>query len=79
MKYELYKKESKSDKVVMLQLVKTPDWNVKLIAVDNTGMPLLSSTLLLLNQEGRIARCRHISNELGFDLDSDGRIKLTSE
>ena len=77
MEYELYKEESKPHKTVILQLDKTLHGNVQLVAVDSTGKRLQRGTLLLLNQKGRVHRCKNVSDALGFDLDSDGRIRIS--
>ena len=78
MEYELYKEKSELDKKVMVRLLKTPTGQVQLVAVDSKGRRLRRGTLLLPTKKGRIYRCAHVSNELGFDLNSYNQIKVNN-
>ena len=78
MKYKLYKEGEKAEKMVTVRLVPTDYGSIRLIAVNDAGEVLSSGSLLDLHPDGRIHRHDCVGKELGFDLDHDGRIKVSN-
>ncbi len=74
MKLEIYKpkEEVKIEEPVRLAL-KQEDETIRLVITDKYGN--LRHNLIILYPDGTFIRCSNISNEYGFVLDDDKRIK----
>ena len=79
MKLEIYKpKEDKDkDKVVRLELRENHYGDIILQCVDEDGGRIFSGNLLSIDKDTlKITRLHSVNQDLGFDLDKEGRVKI---
>jgi hypothetical protein len=75
MKLKVFEQEQEKEKEVILKLEEWSD-GIVLIAVDEDGNKVVRGKLLRLQNNGMIHLYRAIDTDLGFQLDSKGRIKI---
>ncbi len=73
MKLAIYDDLPKAEKITMLKLERTL-YGITLVAVDEAGKPACGGFLLDITRAGRVVFRDRVNPDLGFDLDSDGRV-----
>lgn len=73
MKFEIFGKEPE-DMAVRIRLTEI-EGHITLMAVDKNGVCLSQGNLLILHSDGTLERAPAVSPHLGFQLDSEGKIK----
>ena len=75
MKLLMYEGVSHEDEsVCFLQLIRCGT-EIIVVAVDNFGEEITGGTLVRFYPNGTFTRCKKVNEKLGFQLDSEGRIK----
>lgn len=69
-------KKSEEKKDIFLRLVNIMGGDVLLEAVDERGNALPLGNLLMFYEGGKVRRVTGVNSELGFSLDSEGRIQV---
>jgi hypothetical protein len=78
MELEIWEKQDKELKEpVRLRLVKRDSGDITLIAVDEEGEKIRWGNLLTLRSNGSVYRHEGINEDIGFNLDSLGRIVIS--
>lgn len=81
MRLEVFE-ETQPDAVVRLKLKKDEDGDdssVYVVAVDGNGSELVDGYLLSFDADGTISLFVGVNDALGFQLDREGRIRLTED
>ena len=65
-------------KPIQLKLVDREDGEVSVVAVDEDGERVPAGYLITFTPDGKIRRAKSVNDELGFSLDSMGRIEVTA-
>jgi hypothetical protein len=78
MKLKVFEQKKEQEREVFLRLVKEGD-DIQLNAVDEKGGSVYHGYLLRIKKDGTIYRHDNVNPALGFQLDSDGRIKIEGE
>ena len=72
-------KKKDDEKDILLGLVEERG-EIKLVVVDEEGMPIVGGYLLCINKKTKKAyRCDNVSKEYGFTLDREGRLIIEDE
>ena len=75
MEFEIYG-EAQKEKKVILKLEKSGEC-IKVVAVNSDGSRIMRGHLLTFTKDGTVAMSSRVSDDLGFDLNTDGSITTT--
>lgn len=81
MKLEIFDQPKKTELKIRLALMPSPidNGSVGLVCVDEKGRPLWDAQILYINPSGRLYLSKGMRKDLGFQLDTQGRIEITND
>lgn len=80
MKLEIFNNSEKTERTIRLALVPSPtDGSVGLVCVDKEGHPFWDARILYINPSGRLYLSKGMRKDLGFKLDTQGRIEIAND
>lgn len=79
MELDIFGGEKEVRRKVFLKLAKGTTGEIYLVACDGNGESIENGYLMLFESDGRMLRCYNVNPDLGFPLDSKGRIRLIGE